>query len=410
MRYAVFSTPPSSGSLGSEGTRDLRSGIAILDPLVRCHFSILPRFAFLRATSSIRYPRVIALFIVASVLSALDVPKIRMDRVDAVAQPGTDAPASASGPRVVLRDRTVDLGPMQFDQPVVYSFVYRNGGTSDLKIAWDQSTCACIGHSLTDTLVHPGDSGRIVLRPETGKDDPGRGKKSVTVVLETNDPNNRQLILTLHYILADQVDAVPAEVDLGLAGSAEVLEQALTIYRLKGDGKIPRILSVSSSSPRLSISKISEETIPQGAASTYKVELQTSDLFEPFDSTLRFETDSRRVPLLEVPVRASVRSPIVTEPEVVVFGLTTTGVRVSRMVKIRLREGARTAPAAVTSTDPRLKPHLEKSRDNVGWTLKVDFSPGPSEGRLKEELVLTDESGSVIAKVPVYAIVRSSNK
>ena len=72
------------------------------------------------------------------------------------------------GPVLVLPDTTYDAKTVTKGEVIVAEFVLRNSGTADLKILSVKPACGCTTGDF-DSVIPPGDTGRIVLQVETAR-------------------------------------------------------------------------------------------------------------------------------------------------------------------------------------------------------------------------------------------------
>lgn len=104
------------------------------------------------------------------------------------------ARAETAGPRLQFNTTTYDFGVVKQDDPVKFSFPFRNEGDADLILEGLRTTCGCTAASASSGPFRPGESSEITATYDTrGKF--GHTQKEITVL--SNDPKSpHHLMLT----------------------------------------------------------------------------------------------------------------------------------------------------------------------------------------------------------------------
>jgi hypothetical protein len=222
--------------------------------------------------------------------------------------------------------------------------------------------------------------------------------------LRTNDPGNQNVTLTLKYEYARAVSVFPTTLDFGKIEPRAPIKKTLEVRRLRG-ASVPKVVRVESSSPALAVRPVSEIEEPGRVVSKYEVELAPGAATASFVGTLTFLTDSPETPAIEVPVKASLDSPLTATPQLVSFGSVKAGAEATSSVRLAARKTGDAKPARAVCEDSRIALALEPQAGESGWILKVTLRPGTTTGRLKTKADVVDEAGGRLCEVPIYAVV-----
>ena len=259
-------------------------------------------------------------------------------------------PATTNVPRLVCDEPTYDFGTVDPSTPVEHTFVLRNEGTLTLEITRVHASCGCTVANVTEKSVPPGGESRITSRLSLQ----GRsGPQSKTIVVDSNDPQQPQTILTLRGVAGAALVAQPAQimmprVPMGTRPSANVLISS-------GDGTPFSITAVEATDPKLTAT-----VQPVEDKKTYRVNLElTEELAGAFNAVVVVRTDHPKRPSIEVPVNFVAAREMMVAPREIVFDRPGADA-VSRFVLIRNADGTPVEldgveapmPAVQTRTEP----------------------------------------------------------
>jgi Protein of unknown function (DUF1573) len=136
----------------------------------------------------------------------------------------------------------IELNPAAGADSAVATFKYENKGTTPINIKAVRTSCGCTTAALKKNDVAPGEKGEIVATLKTG-DRIGQQVKTVTV--DTDDPKNLQVVLTLKANISQLLDLQPAFV----FWAANEDPKPKTIVAKAGKGVTIKSLEVTSSTP-----------------------------------------------------------------------------------------------------------------------------------------------------------------
>ncbi|MBI9034090.1 MAG: DUF1573 domain-containing protein [Bacteroidales bacterium] len=94
----------------------------------------------------------------------------------------------ALAPKIEFENTEQDYGEMIHGQVAKFTFEFTNTGKSELIIRKTKASCGCTIASAGKKLLQPGESSEITVEFDSGKKQPGKQTKSVTVI--SNDPSN----------------------------------------------------------------------------------------------------------------------------------------------------------------------------------------------------------------------------
>jgi len=337
------------------------------------------------------------------------------------------------------------LPPQLWFRPVSHVFRYQNIGGASLELSVSQTSCGCLTNLLSSEALPPGATGEIEVGYSPKKDKKRTGSQSFTVTLAANDPERPTVQLALKVDLVEPVDADPKTVDFGRLSPGETATATLEV-RCLGEATAPEVVSVEPSSESLTVKPLdvpcqqateaARGTAPASAddgvraategcqaivSGTTELEelVRTCHVFEVLihspdgEGTIRenllIRSDSQVVPLVEVPVIATVGSPtarstIDVEPPRVLFGVVEPGKWVEKKARITALSGGRSGKLSPFCADPRIASDLSQTGEDV-WELLLTFTPGSAAGRLKTSVDVRNGSGETVAVIPIYGIV-----
>ena len=211
----------------------------------------------------------------------------------------------AHAPRIVCDQPTFEFGERDNSETVEHTFVIKNEGDLSLEISNIRAACGCTVANITSKLIAPGETADLTARLSL-RGRSGRQRKSITVT--SNDPVTPHLTLFLDGTAMIGIEAVPPRLFYGQITPAAVVEQCVEVR----GGSVPfKIIAVESDSPKIATRM---EVLEDGRK--YRVCAAT---VPPLDqgqlrSTVTVRTDSEKIPVVNIPVAASVIGGIAVAP------------------------------------------------------------------------------------------------
>ena len=197
---------------------------------------------------------------------------------ETTAEPADDAneplPIAETGPypQAVLAEKEHDFGIMAAGEERKHKFVIRNEGEAPLKLKKGVSTCKCTLSELAQQEIAPGESAQIELAwTPKASDEEFRQ----TAYVWTNDPENKQLELSIHGRVAQLVELRPGRWELGTISEGIPASVSGTIHSSVVDDL--ELTAIETSSPLIMATqtKLSEselEELDPDAKAGYRVE------------------------------------------------------------------------------------------------------------------------------------------
>ncbi|QDV66687.1 hypothetical protein Poly24_03740 [Rosistilla carotiformis] len=133
----------------------------------------------------------------------------------------------AVGKIEVIGEKEFDFGVMHRNTEGEHAFKIRNVGTGPLRMKVTGSTCKCTVGELENESLAPGESSEIKL---TWKTRSSSAEFAQTATIQTNDPENIELKLTVHGALVESLLTEPTDWSVGNVTSGEPIELKLTAY------------------------------------------------------------------------------------------------------------------------------------------------------------------------------------
>lgn len=112
----------------------------------------------------------------------------------------------SASPRITLVEPLKDFGTVPKGEKLDWDFAVKNSGSADLHILAVRPACGCTIAEY-DKVIKPGETGKISAHVDTTT---LSGPSSRGITVETNDPSNPSVQLTIHAIVKPFVEAFPA--------------------------------------------------------------------------------------------------------------------------------------------------------------------------------------------------------
>lgn len=210
-------------------------------------------------------------------------------------------------PAIYCAEPIYDFGSMDSSQTVNHDFVIVNKGTAPLEISQARPSCGCTVANISEKTVPPGGESRITAQLNLA----GRvGQQHKTITVESNDPKQPQLTLTLTGNIGDAVSVQPAQVTFGQIPADG--EHTREIIIGAGANQNLHVLTADSASPYLTA-----EILPREEGRIYSVLVRTKGPLMPgiINSAIHITTDHPAKSQFDVPVSAIVAGDLIVAPQ-----------------------------------------------------------------------------------------------
>lgn len=157
------------------------------------------------------------LFIVGHPLNAEGRPGISQESYTSpglsAAPAAEEAPADPErAPRIKFDTATWDFGTMYQQEKVSHDFVYRNLGKGPLQIEKVKTSCGCTAAEPSHREILPGQQGALSVTFSSGH---FRDRVTKLVYVDTNDPEEPRVTLTITGVVKMEVQVTPISIYVG---------------------------------------------------------------------------------------------------------------------------------------------------------------------------------------------------
>jgi hypothetical protein len=193
-----------------------------------------------------------------------------------------------------------DFGAKPTGDSLRHVFLLTNTGDRDLEIAKVRSGCSCAKPELDEKVIKPGQS--VPLKVTVSLENL-RGPVEQHIVVESNDPARRLLLLKIVGLVESAFNVKPHAIDFGTVVQGQQLEGCVDI---DSTGRASfALLAVACDSP---LCRISQHTIEEGRS--YRVSVRTTGKVPPgfWRTALKIRTDHPKESHIVVPVVARVEA------------------------------------------------------------------------------------------------------
>jgi hypothetical protein len=308
------------------------------------------------------------------------------------------ASAQQQPPRIEIPNDTYDFGTIPEGQKVVRDFEVLNTGGSDLLIHQVVASCGCTAAVAQSTTVIPG--GKTVVHVEF--DSTGfSGERSKAARVNTNDPSNPSVFVTLKGTIESSIDFEPALVDWGeFVQSGEGQAPETQVIVRANDGS--RLLSVSAGSSAVTVREVSRS------------DEQLVFLVSPATGGTLGDLRDRAIVSFEklgvkrelsVPIIGKATGPIALKPSSVAMGIIEGDKPIERKVRLENHQKKPLKIVSLTADHPALSARLLASENKKFETILVVLDPRKISADLKGIVTIVFEDPSIAPiKFSVYGV------
>ncbi|MCX6126096.1 MAG: DUF1573 domain-containing protein [Proteobacteria bacterium] len=287
---------------------------------------------------------------------------------------------------ISFENSLVDFGTIKRGQKMTAKFLYKNTGSGPLIIQGVQAPCDCTTvEASKGKSISPGEGGVIEVAFDSTSY-AGRIVKAVSVV--TNERAMPDRTLTISALINSDLEADPPLVDFGEVVVNQVTQQQIKIKNLmKTELKIEKL--------RYNESFLDVGYAKDGKDWVLHVKLKPTAPIGFLKDTIYVKNNSTSLGEMPIPVRATIKGPITSNPAYVEFGSIAVNEKSSRQINLTSME-----MFDITTNRIELVVNGVK-RDGSEKHLRVGVVPADKNGK-KVSLDLTNPgsgNGSVHGKV-----------
>jgi len=233
----------------------------------------------------------------------------------------------------------------------------------------------------------------------------GKVKKSLTV--ETNDPDNPKVRLSIFGEVIAEVMVTPRHVNFRNVNK-DAPPKPIRLEVKVDEGKGLKIQKVSADNPAI---VLKEEKRTENEA-TYSVSLSENVPTGRLTGKITVTTNSKKSPKTQVPFYAFVQGKVKLSPQLVSFGVIHPGEPSSRDITLRGTGEVTFSVDRVKATTDAITSEILPEREGEVYLLRVTYDPGEkTKGRVSERLTIF-VGGEVeeVLEVPVYGNIHQASK
>jgi hypothetical protein len=257
---------------------------------------------------------------------------------------------------------------------------------------------------VTAKEIPPGGVGEVKITFRS-KGYQGKTKKAVTV--ETNDPDNPRVRLSVGGEVVAEVTVQPRYVNFRNVGKDSPPKPISLEIGLR-EGKGLKIREVSVNNPSVVLKEL--ERTESGAR--YSVSLAEKVPTGRLTGKILVKTNSKKSPTIQVPLYAFVQGRVKVSPQLVSFGMIRPGEPSIRDITLRRTGDAGFSVDRVDATSDVITTEVLPEKEGEVYRLRVTYDPGDkTEGRVAERLTIhVGGEEEETLEVPVYGNIREAPK
>jgi uncharacterized cupredoxin-like copper-binding protein len=218
--------------------------------------------------------------------------------------------AQLMGPKLVIQQDEHDFGDIKQGEKVSHVFVLTNSGGDLLTISNVKASCGCTAALPEKNELAPGESTNLNVTFNSA----GRlGKQRKIIRVESNDPDNPQVIVTIkgNVVLSDTENSNYPIInfgetlhDFGKVDEGKVVEYT---FNFANDGKSALKIKDIKTSCGCTAALVSSELLKPGEQGTLKVALDTSNRKGKMSRTVTIESNDPKDPTKILTVYADIQ-------------------------------------------------------------------------------------------------------
>jgi hypothetical protein len=304
---------------------------------------------------------------------------------------------SSEAPSVKVHEPVYNFGTVFQGTQVKHTFRIENAGPGILTIVGVQTSCGCTVAKPTLKQVQPGEASEISAVFDTSAD---RGPAQRIITVSTDDPNQKQVALTIKGDVRVKVDANPALVVFdNVKHGVEVSKQVLVTDTL-GDKNF-KITSVTHSDPNLKVLQLPRTDGKPGAILDVKL-LKTA----PAESFADVVKVGSNVAPVNIPISGNVIGDLNVSPPQVSFGIVKPRAGAVRFARLTNTGSRKVKVVGVSTNNPNVLVAIQPLPSGNDFKLTLELRPNSPDGTLRGFVdIATDDPGQPKIEVPFYGIV-----
>jgi hypothetical protein len=247
--------------------------------------------------------------------------------------------------------------------------------------------------------IPPGGVGEVKATFES-KGYQGEVKKTITV--ESNDPENPTLRLTLNGTVVAEVTINPRYLNFGFIKKYQPVKPLSLAVSLR-EGKGLKVTDIRSESPMIVIKK-QKETQQEVV---YEVSLVDKVPIGSVNGMITVTTNSKRSPKIQIPFHGIIQGNVKVMPQIVSFGGMVPGQKATQTLYLTQDGDKEFTIKEIKTTSKQLTTEITPVKQGSKYEVKVTYDPGDQkEGRISERIsIVVNDPDENIMEVPVYGMI-----
>lgn len=316
--------------------------------------------------------------------------------------PRQEVPMDA--PDIEIDAPTHDFGTLPQMESVEHIFRIKNVGNLPLEILDVDPSCTCEKVALKKNIIPPGGATELKVRYRGSTNS---GKTRVAVYLETNDPDEPEVVVSLFGIVNGIAGVYPGHFNLGNIGQEESIRQSFVIFPRTYGHKLT-VKSVRSTSPliKTKLQKV------RGKDILARVNFEIHRLpMGPFRETITVTTDAEKYSEIHVGIEGTVVGECVTEPNQFFMGFLQIDTPVRRTVTVENHGKADLDILKVENRLPFLEVKVVAIEPGKKYQIEATCTPTTAAPKSIRDVVRihTNSKKQPLLEVPVYGVLQKSS-
>ena len=299
-------------------------------------------------------------------------------------------PAVEHAPKIVCAEPTYHFGEMENVKDVEHTFLLKNEGDLSLEIRQVRPSCGCTVANISQKTIPPGGQAEVTTRLSLR----GRqGPQHKTISVESNDPNQTTLVLSLEGTAIEEIRIQPNRLFFGritadstVTGVVEITVQGTNAVKVtKAESNTTNFMVTTESLPDSKFFRVFVSTdppLPRGM----------------LQGNMRIETDHPKYPVIDIAVSAYVVSDITFAPEELPVD-EQSGQPASRSILIRSETGKKFQIVTVEAPLPAMSYKVQPVEAG-GYQVELSNIPSTREIEGKELRIKTDMQDAADIVIP----------
>ena len=301
-------------------------------------------------------------------------------------------------PRILFDEYIYDFGEAEQQQEIVHTYRFKNIGDRDLTISRVRTTCVCAAGVIGKRTIHPGEESQIEIRLRTGR---RFGREFHSIYIHSNDPEQPIIRLVIAGTVKRRIIIVPRRVFFGEVTRAVRPTKEVRIFDAESDSL--EIAAVESTSKFVLVKSMPTE---DGHKKGVKVSitLREDTPFGELKERVIIRTKKENVAKIEVPVMATVRSPIQLSPDSLFFVYK--GDVETRKVAIWCNDNHALTITRIETDLPFISVKVSPIEQHKTFEISVTLKPDAQLDTLKGMITIhTATLDQPLIRIPVHILV-----